>query len=118
MPTLRPGAILLSAALATGCISDRPLAPIGMDPGGTGDTTVQIANFAFAPQNITVHLGAVLEWTNTDPTIHTVTSDDNTFDSNVINPDGRYRLTTTRIGVFRYFCRIHPFMQGKVTVTP
>ncbi|MGH7592869.1 MAG: cupredoxin domain-containing protein [Gemmatimonadales bacterium] len=118
MPTLRLGAIFLSAALVTGCISDRPLAPIGTGPADTADTTVRIANFAFAPQEISVHLGAVLEWINADPTIHTVTSDDNTFDSNVINPDGRYRLTTTRTGVFRYFCRIHPFMQGKVTVTP
>jgi plastocyanin len=104
------------AVAATGlasCISDRP-DPSGPTPG-TGDP-VRIVDFAYAPPEITVRVGQALTWINEDPVPHTVTADDRSFDSSTFGEGETYRLRTTLVGTFPYFCELHPFMRGTLDV--
>jgi plastocyanin len=93
---------------------DAPLVrPKSVEPG-----SVVIQGFAFTPGTVDVRAGTTVEWTNADPTEHTVTAKDGSFTSEPL-PVGRgYRVTFDRTGTFAYICAIHPTMSGTVRVTP
>ncbi len=81
--------------------------------------TVQILNYAFIPQNISIQANTTVTWINNDTVAHTVTGDANApaaFGSGVVNPGGSYSHTFTAQGVYPYHCSIHPFMKGNVSV--
>jgi plastocyanin len=79
---------------------------------------VSIGEFAFSPELLKVPAGTAVTWTNNDPTPHTITADDGSFDSGEISPGGTFRRTFDRPGTYSYHCVIHPAMQGKVTAEP
>lgn len=88
--------------------------------GANETAAVDIRNLEFLPSNLTVALGTTVTWTNDDSMTHTVTSSTGapiSFDSSNLSPGGTYSYTFTQAGVYPYYCRIHPFMQGNVTVT-
>jgi plastocyanin len=98
-----------------GCFSDRPTGPSGP---GSGGTAVAVANFAFAPAALSVRTGDTVTWTNTDDVSHTVTADNGAFDSGAFGHGMTFQLTAGAPGTYTYFCQIHPFMKGTLTVTP
>ena len=78
---------------------------------------------------MTIRTGGVVTWINGDDTGHTVTAGDpdadagavgnsypNGFDSGTISPGGQYRINFDNAGTYPYFCSIHPWMEGTVTV--
>jgi plastocyanin len=71
---------------------------------------------AYAPAQIDIAVGTTVVWTNDAPLAHTVTADDNSFDSGVIDAGGRWSYTFTRAGTFPFHCTPHPFMKGVVVV--
>ncbi len=79
-------------------------------------TNVNIQNFAFNPDTLTVSVGTTLTWTNLDSAPHTVTSDDNLFDSGNLNQNATFSRTFTTPGTYAYHCSIHPFMTAKIVV--
>ena len=91
-----------------------PLVPA--DPESTAPDRVEIGDFAFAPVQIEVQAGTKVSWGNADPTAHTVTARDGSFDSGTLDPGSEFSNTFEHGGTFRYFCQIHPTMQGAVRV--
>jgi plastocyanin/uncharacterized cupredoxin-like copper-binding protein len=95
----------------------RPGAPLiredrtGADPG-----VVQIADFAFSPAGVDVAAGTELTWTNDDPTPHTVTAADGTFDSGTMDAGDEFTFRFEQPGTYRYACSIHPAMTASVRV--
>ncbi|KAG0328848.1 hypothetical protein BGZ99_004336 [Dissophora globulifera] len=75
---------------------------------------VQIINFSFQPQTVTVQPGDTVIWTNSDTTAHTVTTDTTGFDSGNINPGATFSHTFATAATVKYHCSIHPFMLGTV----
>jgi plastocyanin len=71
---------------------------------------------AFSPSSITTTVGTTVTWTNNDNMDHTVTADDNSFDSGSIAVGGTYSRTFSSAGNFGYHCSIHPGMRGSVAV--
>ena len=79
----------------------------------------------FVPTEISVPSGSAVTWTNDDSTIHTVVeggpqggaAGEPAFDSSIIAPKGTWEHTFDTAGEFDYYCSLHPFMTGKVTVT-
>ncbi|HEX5385083.1 MAG TPA: cupredoxin family copper-binding protein [Gemmatimonadales bacterium] len=113
--------LALAAGALTGCFSDRPepSGPSNNPPPVSGSASLTIDNFAFVPPRITVTVGTTLTWTNRDATLHTVSSTDgSTFDSGAFNQGQTFQFVASTPGTYAYFCRIHPFMKGTVTVTP
>jgi plastocyanin len=80
------------------------------------NAAVNIDNFVFGPQTITVPVGATVTWTNKDDIPHTSVSTDGVFKSKVLDTDEKFSYTFTRAGTYPYYCTIHPKMTGKVVV--
>jgi plastocyanin len=79
---------------------------------------VVIDDFAFGPGTLTVPRGTKVTWTNKDDEPHTVTSDSDpkTLKSPALDTDESFSFTFNEAGTFKYFCSIHPRMQGTVIV--
>jgi plastocyanin len=76
---------------------------------------VTIADFAFAPQAITVPRGTTVTWTNNDPLGHSIVGDG--FSSESLDDGATFRFTFDTPGTYSYVCGIHPQMSGTVIVT-
>jgi plastocyanin len=78
-------------------------------------------NPSYVPPIIKVPKDGGVEWTNKDNVPHTVTSlidDGKTFDSKPIKPNATFILDamTLKEKQYDYFCTLHPYMKGKITV--
>jgi plastocyanin len=73
-------------------------------------------NLAFVPGRIEIEAGTTVEWTNNDPLQHSVTADDGSFTSPLINPGATWRHTFATPGTYPFHCTPHPFMKGTVVV--
>jgi plastocyanin len=94
-----------------------PAKPLAVaDPNAPGGPQLTVENFNFTPADITVAAGTTLTWTNNDDVEHTVTASDNRFGSKALETGGTYSFTFPQPGTYTYFCSIHPFMTGRVTV--
>jgi plastocyanin len=72
----------------------------------------------YDPQSISINTGNSINWTNNDNTLHTVTFViPGILDSGLIPPGNSTSNTFFKQGIFNYFCKIHPFMTGLVTVS-
>jgi plastocyanin len=82
------------------------------------ESAVEIDNFVFKPQNLSISVGTKVTWTNKDDVPHTATSSDTPpqFDSKTLDTDGKFSFTFTKPGTFKYYCKVHPHMTGTITV--
>ena len=78
---------------------------------------VDIQNFAYSPDNITVKKGTTVTWTNKDNTSHSVDSDNGKFESKTLHNGDTFTFTFNSTGTFKYHCDFHSSMHGTVTVT-
>jgi plastocyanin len=78
--------------------------------------TVVMRNTTFVPGRIQISAGTTVVWRNDDQLIHTVTANDKSFDSGLLQPGKTYRRTFDRPGQYPYYCLPHPFMKGVVVV--
>jgi plastocyanin/uncharacterized cupredoxin-like copper-binding protein len=84
--------------------------------GTTADNEVAIRGFAFSPAMLTVPVGTEVVWTNGDPTEHTVTAEDDSFDSGPVAAGRAFSRRFEQAGSITYFCAIHPSMRGEIRV--
>lgn len=89
--------------------------------GYGGNNTVSIRDNYFSPNNLTVNVGTTVLWQNNGSMTHTVTSDNNYFNSGNINSGGSYSYTFNTVGTFPYHCIFHGSsggsgMSGTITV--
>jgi len=75
----------------------------------------------YVPSVITIKQGQKVTWSNEDVAFHTVTSglyDEprELFDSGHLDPGQKFSVSFDEQGTFDYFCTLHPWMAGKVTV--
>jgi plastocyanin len=77
---------------------------------------VNIQNFAFNPNTLTVAPKTAVTWKFDDSTDHTVVADDNSFASQPMGNGQTYSHTFATAGTVSYHCSIHPFMKASVTV--
>ncbi len=86
------------------------------DQPSAANAAVNIDNFVFGPQTITVPVGATVTWTNKDDIPHTrsaqtVCSSPRCWIRTKSSP-----TSFTKAGTYPYYCTIHPKMTGKVVV--
>jgi len=94
------------------------LSPIARGQAGQ-NVTVEIEDNYFEEADITVPVGTTVTWVQTGNNSHTTTSYDGLWDSGLL-PGGSgesFSYTFYEPGTFAYFCHIHPFMMGSVTVS-
>lgn len=77
---------------------------------------IDIIDFQFVPQTVTVNQGDTVQWANKGASIHTTTSDTGVWDSGIISPGLSFGRVFNTAGTFTFHCRIHPSMTGFVVV--
>lgn len=93
------------------------LLPLGTSIPGC-DKTAQ----CFVPSQITVARGTTVSWVNEDTGTHTVTSGTvklgptGMFDTGLFLSAETFRHAFESVGIFDYYCKVHPWMTGTVTV--
>lgn len=77
---------------------------------------VEIVEFVYNPDPVTVQAGGKVTWLNQDSAPHTATADDGSFDTGTLEQGKLKSETFKQAGTFAYFCEIHPDMKGTVEV--
>jgi len=93
--------VTLWTALLAGCAGFG-----GPNPSPTGPAVTELDN-EFSPRVLHIKAGQTVTWVNEGQTIHTVTADDDSFDSGNMDTGAQYTHTFMQPGSYPYFCRIH-----------
>ena len=79
----------------------------------------------FIPIEVLTHVGSTVTWINDDlSATHTVTSGDvvvgpdGTFDSGSLGPTQSFSYTFEEVGIYPYYCTVHPWKEGLIKITP
>jgi plastocyanin len=97
----------------------------GDDHGGnaaapSGDAVrseeVEIEDFAYSPDPVTIEEGGKIVWKNRDSAPHTATAEDGSFDTGPIEEGKLKSETFKEPGTYEYICSIHPQMHGTIEV--
>jgi plastocyanin len=109
------------AALLCGIIFSSVFAPASemKDTGSVGASgnRIEIKDFAFNPQTITVKSGEKITWINRDEEPHTIVSVEKQFKkSSALDTDQEFTITAGAPGTYTYYCSVHPKMTGTIVV--
>jgi len=80
-------------------------------------------NMCYMPYNAALDPGGEAMWHNIDTVAHTVSSGtpaeglDDVFDSSLVAAGGMFSYKFEEAGTYDYFCMVHPWMTGIVTVS-
>jgi len=91
-------------------------------PAGSSVPGCDETNECFIPAQVSVSVGETVTWSNDDTAAHTVTSGlpvegpDGNFDSSLFMAGTTFDHTFDEAGEYDYFCMVHPWMIGKVSV--
>ena len=87
------------------------------DTTSGGQNRIEIKDFAFYPQTITVKSGERITWVNRDEEPHTVVSVGQQFKkSSALDTGQEFTITAGAPGTYTYFCSVHPKMTGTIIV--
>ena len=86
----------------------------GDEAGVPGE--VEIVDFTFTPEEITVPAGTTVTWRNADEAIHSVADRALGIESEDLAQGGSFEHTYEEAGTFPYVCGIHGYMEGTVVV--
>ena len=106
---------------ASGNGADAPVAlegPISL-PAGSSIAGCERTDECYIPSSAVVSAGTTVVWSNDDTAAHTVTSTSDSpmsFDSGLFMPDTTFEVTFDDPGEYPYWCIVHPWMVGTVTV--
>src|ERR687890_2629311 len=118
---MSPSEALAQGTNATGASEGGSQTTVVMPLGSSGATS----GAGYEPPEVTVSPGATVVWDNQDNALHTATSGnpdtatpDGKFDTGIVPPNQPSGPVTmpTQPGDYIYFCTLHPFLVGTVTV--
>ena len=85
--------------------------------GAVKTERVRIDDSRFSPRVLTISRGTRVRWINDDNLRHTSTSNTDVWDSGTLRTGDSFSRIFRQVGTFRYHCRIHPEIRGRVVVT-
>ena len=110
-------------AITPSAFADHSKVDINMAAGSSVPGCEEM-NMCYMPYNAALDPGGEAMWNNIDTFAHTVTSgtpsgDDvgAIFDSSLVAAGGMFSHTFEEAGTYDYFCMVHPWMTGIVTVS-
>ena len=114
-------ALLLAATLlgAAGCKQESggDVTPDSTAPPNVAAGEVLVKSVAFNPNELRTTVGKLVTWRFDDGGLeHTVTADDNSFDSGRLSK-GTYGHTFNTPGTINYHCQVHSRMHGTIIVS-
>jgi len=90
---------------------------------GSSNPGCETNNMCYMPYNAALDTGGEAMWHNVDTMAHTVSSGtaaegpDGIFDSSLVAAGGMFSYKFEEAGTYDYFCMVHPWMTGIVTVS-
>lgn len=78
---------------------------------------IDIVDFRFEPEELTVAAGDRITWRNRDVVPHTATARDKSWDSGNLNRNEEWSMIAPAAGVFDYICAYHPSMKGRISIS-
>ena len=90
---------------------------------GSSTPGCETNNMCYMPHMASLDIGGEATWHNIDTAAHTVSSGtaaegpDGIFDSSLVAPEGMFSYKFEEAGTYDYFCMVHPWMTGIVTVS-
>jgi plastocyanin len=69
--------------------------------------SVSVQDNLFVPKQAEIVAGDSLTWSHDGAVEHTITADDGSFDSGIINPGDTFAFTFDSSGMYPYYCQIH-----------
>ncbi|MGH8915918.1 MAG: cupredoxin domain-containing protein [Acidimicrobiia bacterium] len=107
--------MVTALALTIGACSSDDAGPT--TSAGVVEERVEIADFAFSPETLTIAVGTTVTWVNNDAGLaHTSTSTDDVWTSGTLNEGDEFSVPFDEPGTFTYFCTVHPTMTGSIIV--
>src|ERR671910_2958589 len=128
---IMPSETLAQGTNATNATNATSMANATSAEGGETTVVMPLGSSAatsgagYQPPEITVSPGATVMWNNKDNALHTATSGnpdtatpDGKFDTGLVGANQQSKPVTmpTEPGEYTYFCTLHPFLVGTVTV--
>lgn len=89
----------------------------GQNKEATGFRVIEITNLEFYPAEVTIKKGTAIEWINMDSVSHQIEYLDGKIISNKLEKGDYFDYTFNKPGTYEYYCKIHPSIKGKITVT-
>lgn len=92
-------------------------------PAAPNAVAIDMANFAFVSNDVTVPVGTAVTWTNKDSgPRHSATASDGSFDTGLFDTGEEATITFDKAGTFVYYCTLHGSPDGSgmaatITVT-
>ena len=77
---------------------------------------VEIKQFLFNSDKLTIKSGDSVEWTNKDFAPHTATEQSYAWDTSQLNKNESKTIVFTEVGEYEYICAYHPEMRGLLVV--
>jgi len=100
---------------STGAPQDEPAG--GTGTSAAGGSAVSIQDFAFSPPSLDVAAGTEVTVTNRDEAKHTLTADDDSFDTGELTTGQSGSITVQGSGEIAFHCEIHTSMKGTFRVS-
>ena len=88
---------------------------------GSGVPGCELTDECYLPYSLEIWVSDTVSWNNVDSAAHTVTSGhpnkhDGNFDSGIMMVNQSWEFTFTDSGEYDYYCSLHPWMKGTVSV--
>ena len=82
-----------------------------------GAVRIDITDFKYKPETVTVKAGTKVTWINNDTSPHTATDTATAaFDTGTLKKGDKKTLKLKKPGTYAYICEFHPFMKATVIV--
>jgi len=112
------GAVALATTLILGAGGQAFAAKPRPEASGSRATkTIAMKDDLFKPKTVTVARGTTIKWVNRGESAHTTTSRKTGLWDRTLSSGQSYSRKFKRAGTFRYFCKFHDGMVGKIVVT-
>lgn len=119
--------LVVAMTFMTASIADTNSQPVEIIASGNdvdvpaNATSIEINKFTYSPDDITVSKNAVVVWTNREPFDHDVAfKSSDVLSEKLMSPKigkgGKIVAQFNEPGEYRYYCHLHPFMEGTVKV--
>lgn len=107
-----------SPSATPAAVGGTPTSVDGCAPAAGEAIAVDIADFAYDPDPVTVPVGGTVVWTNQDPVPHTATAleDRDVLQTGRLNQGEGFDQTFDAAGTYEYFCEYHADMRGTIVV--
>jgi plastocyanin len=113
--------VISLGSMTSPAFADHATASVSV-PQGTSVPGCETTNECYIPYEVTVDVGGEVTWSNDDSAAHTVTGGSaadgpsGVFDSSLFMASTTFSHKFEAVGDYPYFCMVHPWMEGIVTV--